>query len=212
MVALWQELDTLGFDSAWVFDHFLPIFSDPTGPCLEGWTALSALAMVTHNVRIGVLVTGNTYRHPAVLAKDGHDTGHYQSRATNLGLGAGWFALEHETFGIPFPPVTERLQRLDEALTVIGRLWREECVTFHGRYYHLNDARLNPRPIQLPHPPVLVGATGERVALRIVAQHANMWNSFGSPEVFRQKSRSSLNTAGRLAGTRKRLRSQSYCR
>ena len=125
MVALWQELDTLGFDSAWVFDHFLPIFSDPTGPCLEGWTALSALAMVTHNVRVGVLVTGNTYRHPAVLAKMATTLDIISKGRLILGLGAGWFALEHETFGIPFPPVAERLQRLDEALTVIGRLWRE---------------------------------------------------------------------------------------
>jgi F420-dependent oxidoreductase-like protein len=187
MLAFWQEFDTLGFDSAWVFDHFLPIFSDPTGPCLEGWTALSALAMVTHNVRIGVLVTGNTYRHPAVLAKMATTLDIISHGRLTLGLGAGWFALEHETFGIPFPPVAERLQRLDEALTVIRRLWREECVTFHGRYYHLSEARLNPRPIQLPHPPVLVGASGEQVALRIVAQHADMWNSFGSPEVFRHK-------------------------
>jgi F420-dependent oxidoreductase-like protein len=187
MVALWQELDTLGFDSAWVFDHFLPIFSDPTGPCLEGWTALSALAMVTHNVRIGVLVTGNTYRHPAVLAKMATTLDIISHGRLTLGLGAGWFALEHETFGIPFPPVTERLQRLDEALTVIRRLWRDDCVTFHGRYYHLNEAQLNPRPIQHPHPPVLVGASGEQVALRVVAQHADLWNSFGSPEVFRHK-------------------------
>lgn len=187
MVALWQELDTLGFESAWVFDHFLPIFSDPAGPCLEGWTALSALAMVTHKVRVGVLVTGNTYRHPAVLAKMATTLDIISNGRLNLGLGAGWFALEHETFGIPFPPVAERLQRLDEALTVIGRLWREERVIFRGRYYHLSDAQLNPRPIQRPHPPVLVGATGERVALRIVAQHADIWNSFGSPEVFRHK-------------------------
>ncbi len=187
MVALWQELDTLGFDSAWVFDHLLPIFSDPTGPCLEGWTALSALAMVTHNVRIGVMVTGNTYRHPAVLAKMATTLDIISKGRLILGLGAGWFALEHETFGIPFPSVTERLQRLDEALTVIGRLWREDRVTFAGRYYQLSEARLNPRPIQQPHPPLLVGASGEQVALRIVAQHADIWNAFGSPEVFRHK-------------------------
>lgn len=188
MMAFWQELDTLGFDSAWVFDHFLPIFSDPTGPCLEGWTTLSALAMVTRKIRIGVLVTGNTYRHPAVLAKMATTLDIISQGRLTLGLGAGWFALEHETFGIPFPPVAERLQRLDEALTVIGRLWREERVTFAGRYYHLDEARLNPRPLQQPHPPVLVGASGEQVALRIVARHANLWNSFGSPDVFRHKS------------------------
>jgi alkanesulfonate monooxygenase SsuD/methylene tetrahydromethanopterin reductase-like flavin-dependent oxidoreductase (luciferase family) len=95
--------------------------------------------------------------------------------------------LEHQTFGISFPPVGERLQRLDEALTVIKRLWREDRVTFTGRHYQLHEASLNPRPIQQPHPPVLVGATGEQVALRIVAQHADIWNAFGSPEVLRHK-------------------------
>lgn len=187
IMALWQEIDMLGFDTAWVFDHFLPIFSDPTGSCLEGWTALSALAMVTHRVRIGVMVTGNTYRHPAVLAKMATTLDIISNGRLNLGLGAGWFALEHQTFGLPFPPMAERLQRLDEALTVIKRLWSQDRVTFAGRHYQLHDALLNPRPIQQPHPPLVVGATGEQVALRIVAQHADVWNGFGSPEVFRRK-------------------------
>ena len=187
MVALWREIDTLGFDSAWVFDHFLPIFSDPTGPCLEGWTSLSALAMVTQNVRLGVMVTGNTYRHPSVLAKMATTLDIISQGRLILGLGAGWFELEHQTFGIPFPRMRERLQRLDEALTVIIRLWTEQRVTFAGRHYQLTDALLNPRPVQQPHPPILVGATGERVALAIVARHANIWNGFGSPEVFARK-------------------------
>ena len=187
IVALWREVDTLGFDSAWVFDHFLPIFSDPTGPCLEGWTSLSALAMVTQHVRLGVMVTGNTYRHPAVLAKMATTLDIISQGRLILGVGAGWFELEHKTFGIPFPSMRERLQRLDEALTVITRLWTEQRVTFDGRYYQLTDALLNPRPVQQPHPPILVGATGERVALDIVARHADIWNGFGSPEVFARK-------------------------
>ena len=104
-----------------------------------------------------------------------------------LGLGAGWFELEHTTYGIPFPRVSERLQRLDEALTVITRLWTEERVTFAGRYYQLNDALLNPRPLQQPCPPLLIGASGEKIALDIVARHADMWNLFGSPAVFQRK-------------------------
>ena len=187
MVTLWREVDSLGFDSAWVFDHFLPIFSDPTGPCLEGWTSLSALAMVTRNVRLGVMVTGNTYRHPAVLAKMATTVDIISQGRLILGLGGGWFELEHKTFGMPFPRVGERLQRLDEALTVITRLWTEERVTFAGRYYQLTDALLNPRPVQQPRPSILVGASGEKVALEIVARHADIWNSFGSPEVFQKK-------------------------
>jgi F420-dependent oxidoreductase-like protein len=187
IVTLWREVDTLGFDSAWVFDHFLPIFSDPIGPCLEGWTSLSALAMVTQRVRLGVMVTGNTYRHPAVLAKMATTLDIISQGRLILGVGAGWFELEHKTFGLPFPRIRERLQRLDEALTVITRLWTEQRVTFSGRYYQLTDALLNPRPVQQPHPPILVGATGERVALEIVARHADIWNGFGSPEVFARK-------------------------
>jgi F420-dependent oxidoreductase-like protein len=187
MLSLWPEVDDLGFDTAWVFDHFLPIFSDPTGPCLEGWTALAALAMATKNVRLGVMVTGNTYRQPAVLAKMATTVDIISSGRLILGIGAGWFELEHREYGIPFPQVRERLARLDEALEVIKRLWTEERATFTGRYYQLNDAVFNPRPVQQPHPPILVGATGEQVALGIVARHAQMWNSFGTPDVFRHK-------------------------
>jgi F420-dependent oxidoreductase-like protein len=188
MLALWQEVDGLGFDTAWVFDHFLPIFSDPTGPCLEGWTALAALAMATKNVRLGVMVTGNTYRHPAVLAKMATTVDIISGGRLILGMGAGWFELEHKEYGIPFPHVGERLARLGESLEIIKRLWTEEHVTFTGRYYQCNDAVFNPKPVQKPHPPILVGAGGERVALGIVARHANLWNGFGTPDVFRHKS------------------------
>src|SRR5215510_609632 len=161
MVALWREVDALEFDSAWVFDHFLPIFSDPTGPCLEGWTALSALAMVTKKVRLGVMVTGNTYRHPAVLAKMATTVDIISGGRLILGIGAGWFELEHRTFGLAFPQVTERLKRLDETLEIVTRLWTEERVNFSGRYYQLKEALVNPRPLQRPHPAILVGASGE---------------------------------------------------
>ena len=187
MLSLWQEVDDLGFDTAWVFDHFLPIFSDPTGPCLEGWTALAALAMATKNVRLGVMVTGNTYRQPAVLAKMATTVDIISGGRLILGIGAGWFDLEHKEYGIPFPQVRERLARLDEALEVIKRLWTEEHTTFTGRYYQLDEAVFNPKPVQRPHPPILVGASGEQVALGIVARHAQMWNSFGTPDVFRHK-------------------------
>jgi alkanesulfonate monooxygenase SsuD/methylene tetrahydromethanopterin reductase-like flavin-dependent oxidoreductase (luciferase family) len=104
-----------------------------------------------------------------------------------LGIGAGWFELEHREYGMPFPQVAERLARLGESLEVIKRLWTEERASFTGRYYQLNEAVFNPKPVQRPHPPILVGASGERVALGIVARHAQMWNSFGTPDVFRHK-------------------------
>ncbi|HXZ88208.1 MAG TPA: LLM class F420-dependent oxidoreductase [Candidatus Binataceae bacterium] len=187
MLSLWQEVDTLGYDTAWVFDHFLPIFSDPTGPCLEGWTALAALAMATRNVRLGAMVTGNTYRHPAVLAKMATTVDIISGGRLILGIGAGWFELEHQEYGVPFPTTGGRLRRLDEALDLIRLLWTQERASFNGRYYSLKDASFNPKPLQKPHPPILVGASGENIALGIVARHAQMWNSFGTPDVFRHK-------------------------
>jgi F420-dependent oxidoreductase-like protein len=187
MLSLWQEADNLGYDTAWVFDHFLPIFSDPTGPCMEAWTALAALAMATHNVRVGAMVTGNTYRHPAVLAKMATTVDIISGGRLILGIGAGWFELEHQQYGIPFHTIGGRLQRLDESLEMIKLLWTQDRSNFNGRHYKLENASFNPKPLQKPHPPILVGATGENIALGIVAKHAQMWNSFGTPEVFRNK-------------------------
>ena len=189
ILSLWQELDTLDYDTAWLFDHFLPIFSDPAGPCLEGWTGLAALAMATRRLRLGLMVTGNTYRHPAVLAKMAATVDIISSGRLILGLGAGWFELEHRQYGIPFHTTRERLGRLDEALTIIKLLWTEQRINFSGKYFKLENASMNPRPAQQPHPTILIGASGEKVALGIVARHAEMWNSFGTPEVFRSKIR-----------------------
>jgi F420-dependent oxidoreductase-like protein len=187
LLALWQEIDSLDYDTAWVFDHFLPIFSDPTGPCLEGWTALAAMATATRRVRLGLMVTGNTYRHPAVLAKMATTVDIVSGGRLILGLGAGWFELEHRQYGIRFHTTGGRLRRLDEALQVIKLLWTQERTSFDGRYFKLENASFNPKPIQQPHPPILIGASGENIALGIVAQHAQMWNTFGTPEVFRHK-------------------------
>ncbi len=187
ILSLWQEIDTLGYDTAWVFDHFLPIFSDPTGTCLEAWTALSALAMATKRVRLGVMVTGNTYRWPAVLAKMATTVDIVSGGRLILGIGAGWFEQEHREYGITFHTVGGRLRRLDESVQMIKQLWTEERASFKGRYYELREANFKPKPIQQPHPPILIGATGENMALGIVAKHAQIWNSFGTPDVFRHK-------------------------
>ncbi len=187
MLAVWQEVERLGFDTAWVFDHFLPIFSDPSGPCMEGWTALSALAMATERIRLGVMVTGNTYRHPAVLAKTAATVDIISHGRLIFGIGGGWFEREHAAFGISFPGIGERLERLEESLTLIKQLWTQDTTSYTGRYYQLHKAPFLPKPVQTPHPPILVGASGERVALGIVARHADMWNSFGPPALFRHK-------------------------
>ena len=187
VLSVWQEAEQLGFDTAWVFDHFLPIFSDPTGPCMEGWTSLAALAMATSQIRLGVMVSGNTYRNPGVLAKIATTVDIISRGRLILGMGGGWFAREHAAFGIPFPGIGERLGRLEESLTVIKQLWSQDTTSYTGRYYQLDDAPFLPKPIQQPHPPILVGASGERVALGIVARHADMWNSFGPPALFRHK-------------------------
>lgn len=185
--ATWQLIDRLGYDTAWTFDHFFPIMSDASGPCLEGWIALAALAAETARVRLGVLVTGNTYRHPAVLANMGATLDHTSGGRLIMGVGAAWFEAEHAAYGIPFGTAAERIRRLDEAAEIIRRLWTEPRVTFDGRDYRLRDAYCEPKPVQRPHPPLMIGGGGEKLMLRVVAKHADCWNTFGTPEVFRRK-------------------------
>jgi F420-dependent oxidoreductase-like protein len=183
----WKLVDSLGYDTAWTFDHFFPILSDPTGPCFEGWISLTALAAQSSRVHAGVLVTGNTYRNPAVLAKMGATLDHISGGRLIMGIGAAWFEMEHNAYGIPFHTVTERIRRLDEASEIIRRLWTEKQVTFDGRYYKLKDAYCEPKPLQQPHPPIMIGGAGEKLTLRVVAKHADQWNTFGSPELFLHK-------------------------
>lgn len=183
----WKLVDSLGYDTAWVFDHFFPILSDPSGPCFEGWVSLTALAVQTSRVQTGVLVTGNTYRHPAVLAKMGATLDHATGGRLIMGIGGAWFEQEHNAYGIPFYTTAERIRRVDEAAEIIKRLWSEKQVTFEGRYYQLKDAYCEPKPLQEPRPPIMIGGAGEKMMLRVVAKHADQWNTFGSPEVFRHK-------------------------
>ena len=183
----WKLIDSLGYDTAWVFDHFFAILSDPSGPCFEGWTSLAALAVASSKVQTGVLVTGNTYRYPAVLAKMGATLDHLSGGRLIMGIGAAWFELEHNAYGIPFYTTAERIHRLGEAAEIIRRLWSERQVTFDGRYYQLKDAYCVPKPLQQPRPPIMMGGSGEKLMLRVIAKHADQWNTFGSPEVFRHK-------------------------
>ena len=183
----WKLIDSLGYDTAWTFDHFFAILSDPAGPCLEGWMALAALAAETRHVQTGVLVSGNTYRHPALLAKMGATLDHTSGGRLIMGIGAGWFEQEHEAYGIHFGTTAERIHRLDEAAEIIKRLWSEKQLTFEGRYYKLRDAYCEPKPVQQPRPPIMIGGGGEKLTLRVVAKHADQGNTFGPPAVFRHK-------------------------
>lgn len=188
LVDAWQLADGAGFDTAWTFDHFFPIMSDPTGPQFEGWIALTALAMKTQRVRVGTLVTGVTYRHPSVLAKMGASLDVITGGRLEMGLGAAWFELEHRSLGIEFPPTAERIARLDEACEITKRLWTQKVSDFEGRYYRLQHAYCEPKPVQKPRPPIMIGGAGEKLMLRVVATHADEWNLFGPPDEFRRKS------------------------
>jgi F420-dependent oxidoreductase-like protein len=183
----WKLIDQLGYDTAWTFDHFFPILSDPSGPCFEGWVSLTALMAATSHVKAGILVTGNTYRNPAVLASMGKTLDHASDGRLIMGIGAGWFEQEHTAYDVPFYTVGERIRRLDEACEIIKRLWTEKQVNFDGRYYHIKDAYCEPKPVQKPHPPIMIGGGGEKLTLRVVAKHADIWNTFGPPQVFRDK-------------------------
>jgi F420-dependent oxidoreductase-like protein len=187
LLALWEEIDSLGYDTAWTFDHFIPIFTDPNGPCLEGWLTLAALAARTRRVRLGTLVTGNTYRNPALLAKMAATVDHVSGGRLEFGIGAAWFELEHTAYDAPFPPIGERMDRLDEALHIIRAMWTEHAPSFEGKHYSIREALCEPKPVQKPHPPILIGGGGEKRTLRLVARHAQLWNGFGSPAVFRHK-------------------------
>jgi F420-dependent oxidoreductase-like protein len=177
MLAVWRAADQLDFyESGWTFDHFYPIFSDSTGPCLEGWVTLTALAQATERLRVGVLVTGNVYRHPTVLANMAATLDIVSNGRLELGLGAGWNQEECDAYGIELPPLRERFDRFDEACEVIVGLLTQETTDFDGEHYTLRAARCEPKPVQRPHPPIVIGGTGERRTLRTTARWAQHWN------------------------------------
>jgi F420-dependent oxidoreductase-like protein len=184
LVELWQRAEALGYDWVSVFDHFLPIQSDPTGPCFEGPTLLAALAAQTTTLRCGMLVSGVTYRHPAVLANIVATLDHVSGGRIEYGVGAAWYELEHGQYGIPFPPIGERMDILDETCRVLRSLWTRRSTTFAGEHFQLTDAFCEPKPLQA-HVPLVVGGSGERRTLRIVAEHGDVWNTFlGDTDTF----------------------------
>jgi F420-dependent oxidoreductase-like protein len=178
---LWQTAEHLGLDWASVFDHFMPIQADPTGPCYEGMTLLAAMAAHTERLRCGVIVTGVTYRNPAVLANMAVTIDHVSGGRMELGIGGAWYELEHGQYGIPFPPIGQRLAMMGEAAQIIKSMWTQERTTFEGRHYQLRDAMCEPKPLQSPSIPLWIGGSGERVTLRHVAALADGWNTFLTP-------------------------------
>jgi len=190
MKRVWLEADTIpSIEHAWLFDHFMPIFGDVTGPCLEGWSLLSAFAALTQHVRLGLMVTGNTYRHPAILANIAATVDVISGGRLDFGIGAGWNETEHSAFGIELYKPGERIRRLGEACEVIKRMWTEKVPNFEGQYYQIKDAYCEPKPLQKPYPPFVIGGSGEKLTLRIVAQYADIWNFVGGGvELFQQKS------------------------
>lgn len=184
---VWRAADAADFDWVSVWDHFAPaVMGETRGPCLEGVATMTALAAETSRVTVGCLVFCILYRHPALLAKAAVTIDHVSGGRMHLGLGIGWHQAECDAFGIPFPSLRERLDRLEEQATIVRRLFDEESVTFEGRYYTLREARCEPRP--LARPGLWIGGMGERRLLRIVARHADGWNvPFIGPEVFAAK-------------------------
>jgi len=175
--AVWKIADEAGFDHVWDFDHLASIGPQgPDGPIYEGWALQAAMAEATSRVRIGCMVTGNTYRNPVVLAKLAVTVDHLSGGRLEFGIGAAWAEIEHEMYGIE--GLDHRVGRLSESLQIIKSLFTQERTDFDGRYYHFKNAIANPKPIQKPHPPFWIGASGP-TTLRLVARHADVWNISG---------------------------------
>ncbi|GAA3547913.1 LLM class F420-dependent oxidoreductase [Amycolatopsis ultiminotia] len=180
MLAVWQAADEIElFESGWTFDHFYPIFSDPTGPCLEGWVTLTALAQATKRLRVGTLVSGIHYRHPALLANMAATLDIVSGGRLEIGIGAGWNEEESGAYGMRLGPAKERSDRFEEACEVLVGLLTNETTTFQGEYYQLTDARCEPKAVQRPHPPLCIGGSGEKRTLRTTAKYAQHWNFVG---------------------------------
>lgn len=186
VLELCQHAEATGWDGIWYADHFMPNAEDTSAPWPEAWTTLSAIGARTERVRIGTLVSGNTYRHPAVLAKMAATLDHITNGRVVLGLGSGWQENEHTQYGLEFYTVNERLRRLDEACQVIQALYGNAKSDFDGEFYQLQSASLEPKPVQQPLP-LLIGGGGEKVTLKITARYANEWNVWGDPAILRHK-------------------------
>ncbi len=175
LAEFWRWADELGFHGIWDYDHFYGLV-EPSGFTYEGWTTLAAMAASTERARIGCMVTGVTYRHPAVLANMAVTVDHISGGRLEFGIGAAWHEPEHRGYGMDFPSAGTRVAMLDEALDVIRLLWSQDSASYQGRFFRLEDARCIPKPLQRPHPPIVVGGSKPKM-LRIIAKHADEWNT-----------------------------------
>lgn len=189
IVDFWKEGDRIeAYDAGWTFDHLDPIFSDRDGPVFEGWTMLAALSGIVERIRLGVMVTGNTYRHPSVLANMAATLDVASGGRLEIGLGTGWVEAEHHAYGISLPSWRERFDRLEETCEILHLLFTKDAADFDGSYYRLEGAAALPKPLQKPHPPIVIGGTGEKRTLRIAALWADEWNlPGGDPAMLRHK-------------------------
>lgn len=184
----WEEVvsrvrfaEELGFHGVWGFDHFVPMYGDGPGECFDGVTTLAALSGLTSRIRLGLLVTGVTYRHPSVFANQMVTIDHASAGRLEMAVGAAWFEHEHRALGIPFPATGERFDLLEDTLEILTRLMTGEVVSYDGRQVSLRDAQLRPVPVQQPHPPIWIGGNGPRRTLPLVARYADVWHSHGTP-------------------------------
>ncbi len=202
MLAVWQRADQMAvFESAWNFDHFYPInVPDTTGPCMEAWVTLSALAQATKRIRVGCMVTGVVYRHPAVLANMIASLDIVSNGRLEFGLGAAWSKEECDAYGIHLGTLKERFDRFDEACTIIHDMLTQETTTFSGKYFNVKNARCNPPPIQKPTPRWCIGGNGETRTFPNVVKYADHWNYAGFDLDGFEKKRTTLHTMCRTAG------------
>lgn len=187
LVARVRFAEEAGFDGAWIFDHFKPLYGEGPGSCLEGWTLLAGLAAATERIRLATLVTGITYRHPSLLAAEAVTVDHISGGRLELALGAAWFEEEHRQLGFDFPPASERVELLEETIAVIRLLMTTDDATFEGRHVRLAGATYRPRPVQQPHPPLWIGAAGERRMLPLVGRVADAWHCLAVPAELTRK-------------------------
>jgi probable F420-dependent oxidoreductase len=176
-LAAWRMADAAGFDHLWLFDHLVAIHQEAAVPVFDGWTLLAAMATLTTRARIGLNVTGNLYRHPALLAKMAVTVDHLSGGRLEVGLGAGWAESEFAAHGMPFiTRPADRIDALDETCHVLKALWTQPSATFVGKHYQLSGAVASPKPLQRPHPPIWIGGNGPRRTLRVAATHADAWS------------------------------------